>query len=142
MWFVLSSSPESFLRVDRGRWAETRPIKGTRARGAGHGQDATQVEQLRDSAKDRAEHLMVVDLLRNDLGKVCRVGTVSVPGLMQIESFTTVHQMVSTVRGELRPDVSATDCVRAMFPGGSMTGAPKLRTMAILDELEEAPRGI
>lgn len=138
---ILSYSPESFLRV-RGCAVETRPIKGTRPRDPDCARDAELARELQQSAKDRAENLMIVDLLRNDLGKVCAPGSVAVPELFQLESFAQVHHLVSRVTGRLAPGHDAIDLLRAAFPGGSITGAPKRRAMEIIAELEPAARSI
>ncbi len=139
---IVSSSPERFLSVDRERKVMARPIKGTAPRSPDPEQDEATRKELAEDEKTFAEHLMIVDLLRNDLGRVCEVDTVRVPELMVIEQYTTVHQMISNVVGTLEPGRSAIDCVRACFPGGSMTGAPKLRTMEIIDDIEREARGV
>lgn len=138
---VLSSSPERFLRVEGGR-VETKPIKGTRPRKADPDEDRLQIAALAASEKDRAENVMIVDLLRNDIGKSCREGSVRVPELFAVESYATVHHLVSTVIGQLAPGQHALDLLRSCFPGGSITGAPKIRSMEIIEELEPHRRGI
>lgn len=138
---VLSSSPERFLRFD-GETLLTQPIKGTRRRALDPEADAAQMRVLAASEKDRAENLMIVDLLRNDLGKVCMVGSVEVERLFEVQSFANVHHLVSSIRGRLRPGRDAFDVLAAAFPGGSITGAPKKRAMEIIDELEPHPRGV
>jgi len=139
---VLSTSPERFMRVFADRVVESRPIKGTRPRGLSAEQDRALAQDLAASEKDRAENLMIVDLVRNDLGTCALAGSVHVPKIFDVESYAHVHHLVSTVRARLREDVSAVECVRAAFPGGSMTGAPKIRTMGIIDGLEGGARGI
>ena len=139
---VASISPERFLRLDEAGAVEARPIKGTRPRGDGPAEDAALAAELLASPKDRAENVMIVDLLRNDLGRVCRPGTVLAPEICALESHPTVHHLVSTITGQLRDGADAFDLLRAAFPGGSVTGAPKIRAMEIIAELERAPRGV
>ena len=139
---VVSASPERFLRVGEDGHVETRPIKGTMPRGFGPEHDGLLGQALSESAKDRAENLMIVDLMRNDLSRVCSAGTVRVPELFALEHYATVHHLVSTVVGELAPGHDALDLVRAAFPGGSITGAPKVRAMEIIAELEPSQRSV
>lgn len=138
---VLSLSPERFVKISR-RQVETRPIKGTRPRGLTPEEDAANAAELLASPKDRAENLMIVDLLRNDLGRSCRTGSVKVPELFSLESYPNVHHLVSSVTAELASDKDALDLIAGSFPGGSITGAPKIRAMQIIDELEPTRRGL
>ncbi|MGQ9425327.1 aminodeoxychorismate synthase component I [Gilvimarinus sp. F26214L] len=138
---VLSHSPETFLAVREGH-VETRPIKGTAPRSTDSHTDRQNAQQLLDSIKDRAENLMIVDLLRNDLGKTCEIGSVRVPELFALESYANVHHLVSTVTGRLEPDCSPVQLLKGCFPGGSITGAPKIRAMEIIAELEQCDRSV
>ncbi len=139
---IVGSSPERFLKLTPEGEVESRPIKGTAPRGRRPDEDEAKRRALAQSKKDRAENLMIVDLVRNDLGRVCQTGSVHVPELMAIESYASVFQMVSTIRGRLRPDCDVLDLVRATFPPGSMTGAPKIAAMRLLDRLESVRRAI
>ncbi|WP_122317880.1 aminodeoxychorismate synthase component I [Pseudomonas cichorii] len=138
---ILSLSPERFVKVSQ-REVETRPIKGTRPRGSDASEDAVYAQELLASVKDRAENLMIVDLLRNDLGRSCTTGSVKVPELFSLESYPNVHHLVSSVTGELAADKDALDLIAGSFPGGSITGAPKIRAMQIIDELEPTRRAL
>jgi para-aminobenzoate synthetase component 1 len=138
---LASASPERFLSLDAAGRIETRPIKGTRPRGRDAGEDARLRAQLLESEKDRAENLMIVDLMRNDIGRVAVTGSVAVEALAALESYSHVHHLVSSVTGRLRPGLGPVDLLRATFPGGSVTGAPKIRAMQIIDALEAARRG-
>ncbi|MBN2809427.1 MAG: aminodeoxychorismate synthase component I [Deltaproteobacteria bacterium] len=138
---IMSNSPERYLLI-KDDYIETRPIKGTRPRGATAFEDAELARQLLASPKDRAEHIMIVDLERNDLGRVAAYGSVHVPEMQILESYANVHHMVSTVAARIRPGKSSSECLLNSFPGGSITGAPKLRSMEIIDELEPTCRGV
>ncbi len=137
---IVSSSPERLLLVDEGR-ISTRPIAGTRPRGQGSSADAALRTELHSNPKERAEHIMLIDLERNDLGRICRAGSVSVDELLALESYASVHHIVSSIRGELRPQIQLTDILRAVFPGGTITGCPKFHCMERIAELEGRPRG-
>lgn len=138
--YILSSSPERFLKSNQGK-IETRPIKGTRKRSTDPKEDAKLARELLESEKDQAENVMIVDLMRNDVSKVCEPFSVGVPSLLELESYATVHHLVSTVVGTLKPELDNIDLLKATFPGGSITGAPKIRAMEIIAELEPSQRG-
>jgi anthranilate synthase component 1 len=139
---LLSASPERFLRIDAHGGVETKPIKGTRARGTNAADDERLRLELLASDKERAENLMIVDLMRNDLARVAQLGSVEVTSLLAVESYASVHQLVSTITAQLAPEADSLDAVAALFPAGSMTGAPKISAMRILNRLEGGPRGI
>ena len=138
---VLSASPECYVTIDAGR-VRSKPIKGTTPRAEDPVEDAAQATRLANDPRFRAENLMITDLMRNDLSQVCRPGSVEVTQLMQVESYAAVHQLVSTIEGDLDPEVGVVEAIRALFPAGSMTGAPKMRTMEIIDAVEDTPRGV
>ncbi len=139
---LVSASPETFLTISAEGLVRTRPIKGTRPRGATSEEDAALARELVESDKERAENLMIVDLMRNDLQRVCETGSVNVSGLFEVETYSSVHQLVSTVEGQLRADCDGVDALMACFPAGSMTGAPKHRAVTLLAQYESAPRGV
>ncbi len=138
---ILSRSPELFFKVDKDGWIETHPMKGTAPRGATPAEDAAIIEAMKADEKTQAENRMIVDLLRNDISRITQVGTLSVPKLFEVETYPTLHQMVSHVRARLLPDTTLTDIFAALFPCGSITGAPKMWTMEILHRIEQTPRG-
>ena len=139
---LVSSSPEQFLRVHESGVVSSKPIKGTRKRSSDEAEDTRLIEELRTNEKERAENLMIVDLMRNDLGKVSEPSDVVVSKLFDVESYASVHQLVSTIEARLKPGLNVFDAIDACFPAGSMTGAPKIRAMEILSDLEEGPRGL
>ena len=139
---IACSSMERFLSIDAQRTIQAKPIKGTTARGKTAQADQALASALRQDEKFQAEHVMIVDLLRNDLGKICHIGSIDVPDLMQVETYATVHQLVSRITGQLRPDLDVIDCIQSIFPGGSMTGAPKIRSMTLINQIETQARGI
>ena len=138
---ILSLSPESLIKV-KNKMVYTAPIKGTRHRSNIPSVDLELKKELQNSIKDKAEHLMIVDLLRNDLGKICQIGSIQINDLYNIKSFETIHHMVTEIEGKLKENISETDIIQALFPGGSITGAPKESAMSIIDNLEESNRKI